>query len=31
MRESTLLEAWGGGWVGRFAEGKPGRGITFEM
>jgi hypothetical protein len=27
----TLIEARGGGWDMGFVEGKPGRGITFEM
>jgi hypothetical protein len=29
---STPIEAkWEGGWDKRFAEGKPGRGTTFQM
>jgi hypothetical protein len=28
---STLIEAGEGGWATGFPEGKPGKGITFEM
>jgi hypothetical protein len=28
---STLIKAGGGGWVREFVEGKPRKGITFEM
>jgi hypothetical protein len=28
---STLIEAGEGGWDRRFPEGKPGKGVTFEM